>query len=185
VTVNSAVNGPAVRVMIPVRGLVVVLAVAVARSTPASVPEVGLIDSHGLVEVTTADQDARFVATVVWVVPPAAGTEPVVGFGASHWLAPVWVTVNVAVCDPAVTVTIPVREAVEGLTAALARSTPLLTPAAGLADSHPEPERIATVHDAAVVVTVVCVVPPAPGIVPAIGFNDNAPGGLGRVAVTV
>jgi hypothetical protein len=65
VIVNVAVCDPAVTVTIPVRELVVVLAVAVARTTPPVAPVVGLIDNHGLVEVTAADHDAWLVVTVV------------------------------------------------------------------------------------------------------------------------
>jgi hypothetical protein len=93
--------------------------------------------------------------------------------------------VNVAACDPAVTLTIPVRGLVVVLAMAVARTTPPVVPDVGVADSHPEPEMTAAVHDASVVVTVVWVVPPAAGTVLVVGFNDNAPDGSGRVAVTV
>jgi hypothetical protein len=183
--VNVAVREPAVTVTVPVREPVEVFAVAVTRNTPPLAPEVGLTDNHVLPGAGAAVHDPKFVVTVVSAVPPAAGTEPVVGLSDSDWLAAVWVTVNVAACDPAVTLTIPVRGLAEVLAVAVARNTPLLTPDVGVAESHSEPEMTAEVHDAAVVVTVVCVVPPAAGIVPVVGFNDNAPVCSGRVAVTV
>jgi hypothetical protein len=80
VTVNVAVNDPAVTVTIPVRAVVKVFAVAVARNTPPLAPDVGLADNHSLPGAGAADHDPWFVVTVVSAEPPPTGTEPDVGF---------------------------------------------------------------------------------------------------------
>jgi hypothetical protein len=155
--VHVAVAVPAVTVMVPLRGPVVVLAAALMLITLPEVPLGVSSVSQSAPVVTTPFQDGWLVVTVMPIFIPAVRTwvddadNDTVGVAA----APAWLMVRVAVLPPAVTVMVPLRGPVVVLAAANTETVPPEVPLAVTIDSQLVPVVTAAVQEGWLVVTVV------------------------------